>query len=135
MGRGLIAELVLRGFAQTSRERGVVARVKPEHFGREAWRQAHVNPAETVTLTPREMAEFRALGGPTASRGWDGRPPGFVDPEPIAPAAEHFAGLGWNAAAGDPENFGAVIAESLRLQGEVLVQIRDLLAALVEGRR
>ena len=57
---------------------------------------------------------------------------------PMEPTTERFAGLGWNAVLGDRDNtpaHAAMIAESLRLQGEVLVQIRDLLAALVREQR
>ena len=80
---GFVQGLIDAGYAQTSRAGGHVSCVKHSHRGVHAWYHARMNPARTETLTQAEMAEFRALGGPTAGPGWDGRPPWKPEPEPF----------------------------------------------------
>jgi hypothetical protein len=71
----MVEGLIAQGFAQTSRGAHIVGRVRPEHFGPKAWYHARMHPAERLTLTREEFAEFKRLGGPTADPSWDGRPP------------------------------------------------------------
>lgn len=75
-------DLIDHGFAQVSSKGHHVARVSPEQYGEKAWFHARMNPTQIFTLSREMMREFKALGGPTAAPGWDGRPPRKSEPVP-----------------------------------------------------